>query len=92
MFARYKDGSRRPKFRFGAEGARLFRAYLRVRNHALSGAVVEITRMPFDFNQELTVKEHRKGGCTIVADEGGRTAPLWSGMRLQQRDESRSRR
>lgn len=85
LFARYQDGSRRPRLRFGSEGVRLHRAYLRVGHHSLGPCVVEIWREPFDSGSELTVREHRRGGCTIVADSGGRTAPIWSGMRLQHR-------
>lgn len=85
FFARYKDGSRRPKFRYGPEGTRLHRAYLRVRNHALGPCVVEITRAPFDFSDELTVVEHLKGGVTMVRDTKHRLAPLYSGMKLQVR-------
>lgn len=86
MFARYRDGVRRPRFRYGAEGTRLHRAYLRVRGHALGPAVVEITRLPFDSTQELTVVEHLKGNVTMVRDEGFRMAPLWGGIVLQVRD------
>jgi hypothetical protein len=41
--------------------------------------------MPFDFSDELTVVEHLKGGVTMVADSGMRLAPVWSGIKLQQR-------
>jgi hypothetical protein len=64
----------------------LHRAYLRVRGHALGPAVVEITRLPFDFTDELTVVEHLKGGVTMVADRGMRLAPVWSGITLQVRN------
>lgn len=85
LFARYKDGTRRPKLRFGAEGTRLHRAYLRLNNHALGPVVLEISRAPIDFSRELTIVEHLKGGVTMVRDDGHRLAPVWSGMKLQQR-------
>lgn len=91
LFSRYKDGTRRPKLRFGAEGTRLHRAYLRLNNHALGPCTVEITRMPFDFSHELTVVEHLKGGVTMVRDEGHRLAPVYSGVKLQQRNNGGSR-
>lgn len=84
LFGRYRDGQRRPRYRFGPEGVRLFRAYLRLNNHKLGPCVAEITRFPFDSGDLLTVTEQRKG-CTIVADSAGRTAPFWSGMTIQQR-------
>jgi hypothetical protein len=88
LYGRYKDGTRRPRLRFGSEGVRLQRAYLRLNNHALGPCVLEISRAPFDFTHELTVVEHLKGGVTMVRDEGHRLAPLWSGIKLQQRTEN----
>jgi hypothetical protein len=87
MFARYKDGVRRPKLKYGPEGTRLHRAYLRVRGHALGPCVVEITRLPFNAADELTVVEHLKGGVTMVRDSHHRLAPFHSGMVLQLRTE-----
>lgn len=87
LFTRYRDGQRRPRLVWGGDkGARITRAYLRVNGHALNGAVVEITRVPCDLRDELVVIQHRSRECTIVADTYGRTAPVWSGMRLQVRD------
>ena len=85
LFGRYKDGTRRPRLQYGAQGVKLTRAYLRLRGHALGPAVVEIKRMPFDFTQELTVVEHLRGGTTMVRDEEYRLAPMWSGLVLQNR-------
>jgi hypothetical protein len=85
LFTRYRDGVRRPRLKYGAEGVRLRRAYLRLRGHAIGPAVVEITRMPFDFSDELTVVEHLRGGTTMVRDTEYRLAPVWSGLVLQNR-------
>jgi hypothetical protein len=94
LFARYKDGSRRSRLGYRSktpEGTRLRRAYLRVRNHALGPCadvrIEFLPREPVDFRGLLTVVEHLKGGVTMVRDEGYRLAPLWSGMKLQQRTE-----
>ncbi len=85
FFTRYKDGTRRPRFKYGSEKVQLRRAYLRVKGHALGPAVVEITRAPFDFTHELTVVEHLKNDVTTVRDEKFRLAPVYSGMRIQIR-------
>jgi hypothetical protein len=53
---------------------------------------VEITRMPFDFSQELTVVEHLKGGCTMVRDEEFRLAPVCSDLVLQNRTQQSGNR
>lgn len=85
LFTRYKDGRRRPKFKFGPERTRLFRAYIRLRRHSLGPCTVEITREPFSFDGSLEVVEHKPKQVTIVRDGGGRTAPVFSGMRIQLR-------
>jgi hypothetical protein len=46
---------------------------------------VEITREPFSFDGSLEVVEHKPKQVTIVRDGGGRTAPVFSGMRIQLR-------
>lgn len=85
FFARYKDGSRRPRFKFGPEGVRLFRAYARLNNHALGPCTMEITRTPVDLTDELVIVEHLKNNVTMVRDSQWRTAPVYSGMKLQLR-------
>lgn len=85
LFTRYKDGQKRPRFKYGSQGVRLQRAYLRLNAHSVGPCVVEITRMPFDFNGNLTVIEHLVRSVTMVADAGGRLAPMYSGLRLQMR-------
>lgn len=90
LFARYKDGSRRPRLGYAAlrPSVQLRKAHLRLRGHALNGVVMNITlvnRPSIDFRDELTVVEHLGGGVTMVRDSRFCLAPLWSGVQLQQR-------
>lgn len=92
LFARYRDGSRRPRLKYGSDGVRLKRAYLRLNNHSIGGCEVLITRTPIDFTQDLTVVEHLKGDVTMVRDEQFRLAPIYSGMTLQMRQPQQNNR
>jgi hypothetical protein len=85
LFSRYKDGRRRPKFKWGPERTRLLRAYIRLRRHSLGPCTIEIIREPFSFDGSLEVVEHRPKQVTMVRDSGGRQAPVFSGMRIQLR-------
>lgn len=90
FFARYRDGSRRPRLAYAAPApkTRLTKAYLRYRGHAINGVTCEISlvsRPSIDFRDELTVVEHLKGGVTMVRDSKYALAPVWSGTVLQQR-------
>jgi hypothetical protein len=90
LFARYKDGSRRPRLHYAAQrpSVTLKKAYLRFRGHSLNGVTMSIQlvdRPNIDFRDELTVVEHLKGGVTMVRDSKFALAPVWSGMKLQNR-------
>lgn len=95
LFNYYKDGTPRPRLKWKPRGPSfvigdgyLGRAHIRLNRHAIGQAAVEIEiRRPGpNLNDTLRVVEHRRGHVTIVADRKGRTAPLWSGIRLQQRN------
>lgn len=89
LFNRYRDGERRPRLEYKPRrpSVLLNRAHLRLRGHAINGVTcrIEITRTGPNLLDTLHVVEHARRNVTIVADRRGRTAPLWSGIKLRER-------
>lgn len=90
LFSRDRKGLRRPRYAYVAPAPKLHlkKAYLRLRGHSINGVEMTIQlvdRPSIDFRDELTVVEHLKDGVTMVRDRKYCLAPIWGGIRLQQR-------